>query len=171
VWKKSAQTNNKTTVTNLTVYNQLLEDNCNTVLISYVLQQRAMFNNICVLPSTITYLQRIILESIFSLLLSSLILTICYYWRSRWREHEYAPVIVLGFKKGDKTDCNNYIGVSFWSATYKIVVDILLQKLTPYAEEIVVDHQCEFQCKRSSTDHIFCICLILAKKGNTSSNA
>ena len=44
VWKKSALTNIKTTVTNLSVYNQLPEDNWNTVHISYVLQQWAMFN-------------------------------------------------------------------------------------------------------------------------------
>jgi len=43
VWKKSALTNTKTTVTNPSVYKQLSEDNWNTVL-SYVLQQWAMYN-------------------------------------------------------------------------------------------------------------------------------
>jgi len=46
---------------------------------------------------------------------------------------------------------------------YKILSNILLSRLTPYAEEINGDHQCGFQCSRS-TDHIFCIHQILEKK-------
>jgi hypothetical protein len=49
-------------------------------------------------------------------------------------------VIVLIFKKGDKTDCGNYRGVSLLSTTYKILSNILLSKLTPYGEEIIGDH-------------------------------
>jgi hypothetical protein len=37
-------------------------------------------------------------------------------------------------------------------------------KTTPYAEEIIGDHQCGFRCNRSTTDHIFCIRQILEKK-------
>jgi len=47
--------------------------------------------------------------------------------------------------------------------TYKILSNILLKRLTPYAEEIIGDHQCEFQCKSSTTDHIFCIRHVLQK--------
>jgi len=36
--------------------------------------------------------------------------------------------------------------------------------LTPYAAEIIGDHQCGFQHNRSTTDHIFCIHLIPEKK-------
>jgi len=38
--------------------------------------------------------------------------------------------------------------------------------LTPYAEEIIWDHQCGYQCNSSTTDHvrIFCIYQILEKK-------
>jgi hypothetical protein len=32
---------------------------------------------------------------------------------------------------------------------------ILLSRLTSYAEEIVKDHQYEFQCNRSAIDHFF----------------
>ena len=49
-------------------------------------------------------------------------------------------------------------------STYKIFSTILLSMLTPYAEEITGDHQCGFQCNRSTTDHIFCICQILEKE-------
>jgi hypothetical protein len=48
--------------------------------------------------------------------------------------------------------------------TYKILYNILLSKLTLYAEEIIGDHQCGFRRKRLNTDHIFCICRILETK-------
>jgi hypothetical protein len=69
-------------------------------------------------------------------------------------------------KEGDKTDCSNYQGISLLSTTYKILSNILLSRLTPYAEEIIGEHQCEFRCNRSTTDHtrIFCIRQILEKK-------
>ena len=47
---------------------------------------------------------------------------------------------------------------------YKILSNILLSKLTSYAEEIIGDHQCGFWCNRLTTDHVFCICQILEKK-------
>ena len=46
----------------------------------------------------------------------------------------------------------------------KILSNILLSRLTPYAEEIIGDHQCGFQRSISTTDHIFCIRQILEKK-------
>ena len=67
-------------------------------------------------------------------------------------------------KMGDKTDCSSYRGISILLSTYKIFSNILLSRLTPYAEEITGDHQCGFQCNRSLTDHIFCIHQILEKK-------
>ena len=47
---------------------------------------------------------------------------------------------------------------------YKIISHILLSRLTPYAEEIIGDHQCGFRRNRSTTDRIFCIRQILEKK-------
>ena len=76
-----------------------------------------------------------------------------------WKESHTVPI----YKKGDKTDCSNYIGISHLSTTYKILSSILLSRLTPYAEEITGDCQCGFQCNRLTTDHIFCICQILEK--------
>jgi hypothetical protein len=49
------------------------------------------------------------------------------------------------------------------SATYKILSNILPSKLTPYAGEIIGDHQFEFRRNRSSTDHIFFIREILGR--------
>jgi len=47
---------------------------------------------------------------------------------------------------------------------YKILSNILLSRLIPYAEEIIGDHDCGFRCNRSTTDHIFCLHHMLEKK-------
>jgi hypothetical protein len=61
------------------------------------------------------------------------------------------------------TDCSNYRGISLLSTTYKILSNILLTRLNPYADEIG-DHKCGFRRNRSTTDHIFCTRQILEKK-------
>ena len=48
--------------------------------------------------------------------------------------------------------------------TYKILSNILLSRLIPYAKEIIGDHQCGFWYNRSTTDHIFYIRQIGEKK-------
>jgi len=50
-----------------------------------------------------------------------------------WKELIIVPV----YKKGAKTDCSNYRGISFLSSTYKILSTILLTGLTLYTEEII----------------------------------
>jgi hypothetical protein len=67
-------------------------------------------------------------------------------------------------KKGDKTECNNYRGISLLPTSYKILSNFLLSRLIPYADEIIGDHQCVFRRNRSTTDQIFYICQILEKK-------
>jgi len=70
-----------------------------------------------------------------------------------WKESVITPI----HKKGDKTDCSNYRGISLLS-------NILLSRLIPYAQEIIGDYQCVFRRNRSTIDHIFCIRQILEKK-------
>jgi len=77
-----------------------------------------------------------------------------------WQESIIVPI----YKKGDKTNCSNYRGISISPTTYTIFSNILLSKSTPYAEDITGDHQCGFRRNRSTTDHIFCIRQILEKK-------
>jgi hypothetical protein len=45
-----------------------------------------------------------------------------------------------------------------------MLFNILLSRLSPYIDEIIGDHQCEFRRNRSTTDQIFCIRQILEKK-------
>jgi hypothetical protein len=76
-----------------------------------------------------------------------------------WKETIIVPI----HKKGYKTDCNNYRGISLLPTTYRILSSILLSRLIPCAEEIMRDHQCGFRRSRSTTDHIFCIRQIIEK--------
>jgi hypothetical protein len=66
-------------------------------------------------------------------------------------------ITVTVCKKGDKTDCSNYRGISLLSTTYKILSNIQMSRLTPYAEEIIGDNKCGLRHNRSETDHILCI--------------
>jgi hypothetical protein len=69
----------------------------------------------------------------------------------QWEESIIVPI----HKKGDKTDCNNYRGMSLLSTSYKTLSNILLSRLVPYIDEIIGDHQCGFRRNRSTTYQIF----------------
>jgi sorting nexin-29 len=76
------------------------------------------------------------------ILLSLIDKLINYVWNmeklpDQWKE----SIIIPAHKRGDKTDCNNYRGVSLLSTSYKIVSNILLSRLVPYIDEIIGDHQ------------------------------
>jgi hypothetical protein len=78
----------------------------------------------------------------------------------QWKESTTVQI----HKKGDKTECNNYRGISLFTTAYKILSNILLVRLTPYINEVTGDHQCGFRCNRSITDQIFYIQQVLEKK-------
>jgi hypothetical protein len=59
-------------------------------------------------------------------------------------DHWKECVIVPGHKKGDKTDCNNYCGISLVSTSYTVSLNVLLSRLSPYIDEIIGDNQCGF---------------------------
>jgi hypothetical protein len=78
----------------------------------------------------------------------------------QWKESVTAPIQ----NKGNNTDCNNYHGVSLLSASYKILLNSLLSRLSSCMDEIIGDHQCWFRHNRSTTNQIFCIHQILEKQ-------
>jgi hypothetical protein len=66
-------------------------------------------------------------------------------WNKEELPHQWKESIVVPInKKGYKTVCSNYRGISLMSTSYKILSNILLARLTPYADEIMGDHQCDF---------------------------
>ena len=77
--------------------------------------------------------------------------TICYeihkFINSIWNKEELPEqrkksIILPTYKKGDKTDCSNYRGLSLFPTTYKILSNIRLSRLTSYAQKIIGYHQC-----------------------------
>jgi len=61
-------------------------------------------------------------------------------------------------------DYNYYNGILFLSTSYKIISNLLLSRMTPYANEIIGEYQCGFRRNRSTIDHIFSIRQIFEKK-------
>jgi hypothetical protein len=45
----------------------------------------------------------------------------------QWKESIIVPI----HKKGDKTDCNNFRGITLLSTSYNILSNILLSRLSP----------------------------------------
>jgi hypothetical protein len=84
------------------------------------------------------------------MLLSEIHKFINYVWNNeelpdQWKESIIVPIC----KKGDKTDCNNYLAISLLSTSYKMLLNILhsmlvpyilLSRLVPYIDEIIGDH-------------------------------
>jgi len=83
---------------------------------------------------------------------------ICSFWDEEELPEECnVSTIVSIYRMGDKTDSSNYRGISFLSSTYKIFYNVLFSMLTPYAEEIIGDHQSGFRRNKSTNDHILCL--------------
>jgi hypothetical protein len=76
-------------------------------------------------------------------------------WNKEELPHQWKESVVVSIhKKGDKTESSNYWGISLLPTSYKILSNILLSRLIPYADEIIGEHQCGFQHTKSTTDEI-----------------
>ena len=53
-------------------------------------------------------------------------------------------IICLIHKKGDTMECSNYRAVSLLNMAYKIPSNILLARISPFAENIIRNYQCGF---------------------------
>jgi hypothetical protein len=74
------------------------------------------------------------------------------------------PVINNIYKKGDKSQCTNYTGISLLNSVYKICISILKAKLQPMQENVLTDEQCGFRKGRSCMDAVFTIKQIIEKR-------
>jgi hypothetical protein len=54
--------------------------------------------------------------------------------------------------------------MSLLQTTCRILSTVLLSRLILFVDEIIGDHHCGFQLKRSTTDKIFCIHQMLEKE-------
>lgn len=63
--------------------------------------------------------------------------------------------IVTVFKKGDKSDCDNYRGISLLSIAGKIITRILSNRLTDVSESFLPESQSGFRPSRGTIDMIF----------------
>ena len=77
----------------------------------------------------------------------------------QWKESIIVPI----YKKGEKTNCNNYRGLSLLLTSYKILSNIFLGRL--YIDEIIGGHQCGFRCNRQLTKY-FVLDRYLRKNGS-----
>ena len=69
-------------------------------------------------------------------------------WNKEKLSQQYRePIIVLIYKKCDKTDCSNYRGISLLSTIYRPFSNVALPRSTPYVERITGDHQ--RKCRRN----------------------
>ena len=73
-----------------------------------------------------------------------------------WKETTIVPV----YKKGYRDRCENYGGIALGNAAYKILANIILEKIKPFIEKITGYYQNRFRDGRSVIDNIFALKII-----------
>ena len=71
------------------------------------------------------------------------------------QDMHYATIVTLYKNNGDRSDCNNYRGISLLSIIGKLYARILLHRLQLLADRVYPESQCGFRAGRSTTDMIF----------------
>ena len=66
-----------------------------------------------------------------------------------------AKIITLYKNKGERSDCNNYRGISLLSIVGKVFARVILTHLQKLAEHVYPESQCGFRAERSTVDMIF----------------
>ena len=81
-----------------------------------------------------------------------------------WREGKVPQnwkdaVITVLHKKGDKTECGNYRGISLVSHAGKVLLEVAAGRLSAYCEAkgLLPEEQCGFRSDRSTTDMMFVV--------------
>ena len=73
----------------------------------------------------------------------------------QWKD----AVITVFHKKGDKTECGNYRGISLVSHAGKVLLKVVARRLSAYCEAkgLLPEEQCGFRPDRSTTDMMFVV--------------
>ena len=66
-----------------------------------------------------------------------------------------ANIVTLYKNKGDRSDCNNYRGISLLSIVGKVFARVVLTRLQSLASRVYPESQCGFRAGRSTVDMIF----------------
>ena len=66
-----------------------------------------------------------------------------------------ASIVTLYKNKGDRSDCNNYRGISLLSIIGKVFARVALGRLQSLASRVYPESQCGFRARRSTVDMIF----------------
>jgi len=67
-----------------------------------------------------------------------------------WEEGIIYPI----YKKGDRSACSNYRGITLFNVIYKIFTILLHNRLQKITERKIGDYQAGFRTNRSTIDHI-----------------
>ena len=72
--------------------------------------------------------------------------------------------VISQFKKGQRSDCSNYRGISLLNAGYKIYTKIITNRLKPISESVLSEEQNGFRVGRSCIDNVFTVKQIIEKR-------
>lgn len=98
-----------------------------------------------------------LLKQCKSSLLSPLHKVLCECWEdgSVPQDMRDAKIVTLYKNKGERSDCNNYRGISLLSIVGKVFARVILIRLQKLADRVYPESQCGFRSKRSTIDMIF----------------
>ena len=89
-------------------------------------------------------------------LLHSLHVLLCQCWQGALPQDMWDAKIITLFKnKGERSDCNNYRGISLLSVIGKVFAKVILIWLQKLAERVYPESQCGFRAGRSTIDMVF----------------
>jgi len=76
-------------------------------------------------------------------------------WRSEKMPNEWNKSIICPiYKKGEKTECSNYRGISLLNTVHKILATAINNRSKTFAEDLLSQEQNGFRRNRSTTDNI-----------------
>ena len=86
-------------------------------------------------------------------------------FRALCAHQEWETSIVINIhKKGTKSKCENYRGITLLPTAYKLFANIIKNRLNEHLEDELVEEQCGFRKGRSCTDAIFTVQQIVEKR-------
>ena len=85
-------------------------------------------------------------------------------WKQETMPKEWSTSIIVSLhKKGDRTNCNNYRGLSMLNTAYKVLSRVIYKRLETSMNIICGEYQAGFRTNRGTTDHIFTIRQVIEK--------